>query len=71
VCEREDVNRTRVAGSRDEVEGVVANTLNLFRNGPVGFIDWLDVLRGTNLPNKKDKENDKPDIPNKDTPAQT
>jgi hypothetical protein len=50
VCEREDVNRTRVAGSRDEVEGVVANTLNLFRYGAsllanpfgVGFIDWLD-----------------------------
>jgi len=21
----------------------VANTLNLFRNGGVGFIDWLDV----------------------------
>ena len=24
-------------------QGVVANTLNLFRNGAVGFIDWLDV----------------------------
>jgi hypothetical protein len=23
----------------------VANTLNLFRNGAVGFIDWLDVAR--------------------------
>jgi hypothetical protein len=23
-------------------QGVVANTLNLFRNGAVGFIDWLD-----------------------------
>jgi hypothetical protein len=28
VCEREDANRTREAGNRDEVEGVVANTLN-------------------------------------------
>jgi hypothetical protein len=26
--EREDANRTREAGNRDEVEGVVANTLN-------------------------------------------
>jgi hypothetical protein len=42
VCERQDANRTREAGSRDEVEGVVANTLNLPRNGAVGFIDWLD-----------------------------
>jgi hypothetical protein len=24
-------------------QGVVANTLNFFRNGAVGFIDWLDV----------------------------
>ena len=23
--------------------GVVANTLNLQRNGAVGFIDWLDT----------------------------
>jgi len=47
VCER----KTRTAlGSRDEVEGVVANTLNSFRGGAsllansfgVGFIDWLD-----------------------------
>ena len=42
VREREGVNRTRAAGNQDEVEGVVANTLNLFRNGAVGFIDWLD-----------------------------
>ena len=41
--ERADANRTREAGNRDEVEGVVANTLNLFRNGAVGFIDWLDL----------------------------
>ena len=35
-------NRTREAGSRDEVEGVVASTVNLYRNGAVRFIDWLD-----------------------------
>ena len=43
--EREDANRTREVGNRDEVEGVVANTLKLYRNGAVGFIDWLDGLR--------------------------
>jgi len=42
VCEREDANRTRVAGNRDAVEGVMANTLSAFRNGGVGFIDLLD-----------------------------
>src|SRR2546423_13994412 len=44
--------RTREVGNRDEVEGVVANTLNLFRHGAsrlantfgVGFIDWLDEV---------------------------
>ena len=36
-------NRTREAGNRDEVEGVVANTLKLYRNGAVGFIDWLGL----------------------------
>jgi hypothetical protein len=45
VREREDANRTREAGNRDEVEGVVANTLKLRRNGAVGFIDWLGILR--------------------------
>jgi hypothetical protein len=45
VREREDANRTREAGNRDEVEGVVANSLDLYRNGAVGFIDWLGVLR--------------------------
>jgi hypothetical protein len=44
VREREDANRTREAGNRDEVEGVVANTLKLFRRGAVGFIDWLDRM---------------------------
>ena len=50
--EREDVNRTREAGNRDEVEGVGANTLNLFRNGDsllantfgVGSSDWLGLF---------------------------
>ena len=51
VREREDENRARVAGHLDEIQGVVANTLNLFRNGAsllansfgVGFIDWLGL----------------------------
>ena len=52
--EREDANRTREAGNLDEIQGVVANTLNLQRNGAakprvlrftlVGFIDWLDGM---------------------------
>jgi hypothetical protein len=41
--QRTSFNRTREAGNRDAVEGVVANTLNLFRNAAVGFIDWLGV----------------------------
>jgi len=41
VCEREEANRTRVAGHLDEIQGAVANTLNLFRHGAVGFIGWL------------------------------
>jgi hypothetical protein len=54
VREREDANRTREAGHLEEIQGVVANTLNLFLNGAacrvssftlVGFIDWLDGLR--------------------------
>ena len=51
VREREDENRTREAGNRDEVEGAVANTLNAFRLGAVGFIDWLDasVCIGSNV----------------------
>jgi hypothetical protein len=43
VREREDANRTRVAGHLDEIQGVVAITLNAFRNGVVGFIDWLGL----------------------------
>jgi hypothetical protein len=46
VCEREDANRTRVVGHLDEIRGVVANTLRSYRNGAVGFIDWLGVLGG-------------------------
>jgi hypothetical protein len=44
VREREDADRAREAGNRDEVEGIVAITLSLFRNGAVGFIDWLDAF---------------------------
>jgi hypothetical protein len=49
VREREDANRTRAAGNRDEVEGVVTNALNLYRNGAVGFIDWLGLSRVNNF----------------------
>jgi len=43
VRERGDANRTREAGHLDEIQGVVASTLKSFRNGAVGFIDWLGV----------------------------
>jgi hypothetical protein len=43
VRERESANPTREAGHRDEIEGVVAITLKLHRNGAVGFIAWLDA----------------------------
>ena len=42
--EREDTNRTREAGNLDEIQGVVAITFAIIRNGAVGFIDWLDPL---------------------------
>ena len=45
---REHSNRTREAGHLDEIQGVVANTLDLFRNGAVGFIVWLG-LGGINI----------------------
>ncbi len=48
VREREDANRTREAGNRDAVEGVVASALKLYRNGAVGFIDGLD-RKGDNM----------------------
>jgi hypothetical protein len=44
VREREDANRTREAGSRDEVEGVVASTLKLLCDGSVGFFEWLGFV---------------------------
>ena len=44
VREREDANRTREAGHLDEIQGGAANTLDSFRNGAVGFIDWLDAF---------------------------
>src|SRR5438094_10538669 len=44
VRECADANRTREAGHLDEIQGVVANTLKLYRQGAVGFIDWLDPL---------------------------
>jgi len=46
VREREEANRTREAGNRDEVEGVVAITLILLRNGAVRLIDWVDTISG-------------------------
>jgi hypothetical protein len=49
VREREDAHRTREAGNRDEVEGVVANAPNLSPNGAVGFIDWLGLSRVNNF----------------------
>jgi hypothetical protein len=44
VRERENANRTRVAGHLDEIQGVVANRLKLSRDGAVGFIVWLGVI---------------------------
>jgi hypothetical protein len=45
VREREDANRTRAAGNRDEVEGDVANSLKFSRNWTVGFIGGLGIFR--------------------------
>jgi hypothetical protein len=60
VREREDANRTREAGHLDEIQGVVANTLKLHRNGALGFIDWLgrrgNVFAEKNLSRKNDRE---------------
>jgi hypothetical protein len=55
VREREEANRTREAGHLDEIQGVVPNILDLFRNGAsllakafgVGFIDWLGCSLAT------------------------
>jgi hypothetical protein len=49
VGQRTSFNRTGVAGNLDEIQGVLASTLKLLRNGAsllansfgVGFIDWL------------------------------
>src|SRR5436309_15653511 len=41
--QRTSFNRTREAGNLDETQGGVASTLNLYRQGAVGFIDWLDA----------------------------
>jgi hypothetical protein len=41
--ERDEANRTREAGHLDEIQGVVASKLKLYRSGAVGFIDWLDA----------------------------
>src|SRR6266496_4793457 len=49
VREREETNRTRVAGHLDEIQGVVASTLKLFRNGAVGFIVWLGLICGISV----------------------
>jgi hypothetical protein len=49
VREREDANRTRVAGHLDEIQGAVTNTLNLFPDGAVGFIVWLGLLQLINM----------------------
>ena len=45
VREREDANRTREAGNRDEVEGTVTRLLAFTGSEAVGFIDWLDEWR--------------------------
>ena len=47
VREREEANRTRVAGNLDEIQGAVASTTKSHRQGAVGFIDWLDGSFGT------------------------
>jgi hypothetical protein len=43
VRERADANRTREPGHLDEIQGSIASSLKLPRNGAVGFIDWLGV----------------------------
>jgi hypothetical protein len=57
VRERKDASRTREAGNRDKVEGVVANTLKLHRNGAVGFIAWLDRGAVSSIPTEKQFRN--------------
>jgi hypothetical protein len=57
VREREQANRTRKAGHLDEIQGVGANTLKLFRNGAVGFIDWLGCGAFSSIPTEKQLRN--------------
>jgi hypothetical protein len=45
----------------------VANTLKLSCNGVVGFIDWLDARRGTNISGQKQEENNDADVPDEHT----
>jgi hypothetical protein len=44
-------------GKRFVVQGVVANTGSSFRNGAVGFIDWLDLL---SCPNEYEEADQSP-----------
>ena len=44
VREREDENRTREAGSRDAVEGVVANAPEFSRNQTAGLIVTSGII---------------------------
>ncbi len=41
--QRTSFNRTREVGHLDEIQGVLANAMDSFRNGVVGFIDWLGL----------------------------
>ena len=49
VREREDENRIREAGNRDEVEGVMANTLNAFRYGASLLANGAAGTRATQM----------------------
>src|SRR5436189_2176324 len=55
VREREDANRTREAGHLDEIQGGVANTVNVLRGGAVGLIVWLDAFIATHRSNESGK----------------
>jgi len=64
VRERQDANRTREAGHLDEIQGIVATVLDLFRNGTsllakvfgLGFIDLVRRNFMATLPEKRDDE---------------
>ena len=55
VREREDENRTRVAGHLNEIQGVVANTLNGARgNGAAGKrATWMGRPERVSLPGRR------------------